>query len=122
MAIPASAIAFDQAMDPYDLLDWEIDITQFLEEDERAEEGLWSLVRSAEAIEYGLIISGGDRAAHLSEDGRAVFFWLEVATDQQLDPQFSGAGVLVALELSFTTNSIPGRRRQKTYVVRIAQQ
>lgn len=126
MATPPTAIQWPESMDPAEELDWIADLSSMLEADEAAES--YTIELSPEAIDAGLTImtgSGRDHELITGDPGRpdntAVLVWLKVDPTSQTDPMFDGAGTSFPIEVTFITNSVPSRKRQRTYVLRIAQ-
>lgn len=120
MPFPATAIPWSQSMDPYDRRPWIMDVASQLEEGETIE--TFDLELSPEAMDAGLLIStGSGRDPVLVNDLTAIMLWFEVATLDQDDAMFSGAGITFPVELSVRTNAIPQNRFQLTYLLRVAQ-
>jgi len=127
MATPPNAIAFGDSMDPAEELDWIAPLSSMLEEGESVESG-YTIALSPEALDAGLFIMTGDgRDHHLITgqppiaDNTAILAWLAVEPGSQADPMFDGAGTEFPIEITFHTNSVPSRKRQRTFVLRVAQ-
>lgn len=126
MATPPTAILWPDTMDPSEELDWIADLSTMLEQGEAAES--YTVELSPEAIDAGLVImTGSGRDHHLitgaddRADNTAILLWLKIAPASQEDPMFSGSGTAFPIEVTFLTNSVPSRKRQRTYVLRVAQ-
>lgn len=127
MATPLNAIVWSEPMDPAEEMDWVADLSSMLEVGEGAEAG-YTIELSPEALDAGLfIMTGSGRTHHLitgdpsRTDNSAILVWLAVDPGSQTDPMFEGAGTSFPIEVTFQTNSLPSRKRQRTYVLRIAQ-
>jgi len=123
MALPPGAKAFTQPLDPTDIDVFETTIGQ----------GTDDLLAPGESVAaFGLAVTAEAAAAGLrimTEDGRAptlagllLRFWLTVDTSQFGAAAFSGGGIDLGLELTVKTTSIPYRTKQKTLIVKVAQQ
>jgi hypothetical protein len=122
MPTPPTAVEWLDPMDPSEEMDWIADLSPMLEDGEAVEPLSYTVALSPEAIDAGLLMmSGSGRDQHLLDDGRAILFWLNVEAGSQADPIFDGAGTRFPIEFTFTTNSVPSRKRQRTYVLRVAQ-
>lgn len=120
MPIPSEATAFKVGMDPRDQVDYQIDCAgKLLEEGETI--ASFTIALLSEAVAAGIqIMTGGGRDAATVNANQSVKFWLEVLTGNQLDAGFT-AGVTAGIELTVTTNSVPSRRRQRTFTVQVKQ-
>lgn len=123
MALPPGAKAFTQPLDPTDIDVFETTIGQGTDDLLAPGESVaaFALAVTAEAAAAGLRI--------MTEDGRApalagllLRFWLTVDTSQFGAAAFSGAGIDLGLELTVKTTSTPYRTKQKTLIVKVAQQ
>lgn len=123
MALPPNAKAFTQPMDPADLEFYGFTLGQGPEDLLLPGEGVaaFTLAVTAEAAAAGLRI--------VTEDGRAptltgldLLFWLSVDPSLFGAAAFSGPGVDLGLELTVKTDSFLFRTKQKTLVVKVAQQ
>ncbi len=120
MAIPPTATAFSQGIDPHEELDFIIPCGPVLEADE--EINSYTLTPLAEAVALGLtIMSGGGRDHNLIESNRSILMWLEIDDAHKTNPAFDGAGVRLPMEVTIVTNSNPARTRQFTALVPVMQ-
>jgi hypothetical protein len=128
MANPATAKAFAQALDPSDVVDFYVVLSQG-EHDAPVPtvlllgEGVetYSLTLPAEAVAVGLRIV--DRVGY--EDrlvGNVLSLWLEVDSTMQTSPIFNGNGVTVPIEILIETTATPPRTKQRSFLVRISNQ
>ena len=129
MAIPPTATALSQPLDPADIDDYLLTVTKagidttafpMLE----ANEGIasFTLALAADAIAVGLTIRTSGEYPPPTLNGLDVKFWLSVDASLQGATIFDAAGITVAMELTIITTSTPPRKRQKTATVRIANQ
>jgi hypothetical protein len=128
MAIPATARAFDQALDPSDVIDFYVVISQGAPEAAPPTVLLlgeavadYALALSPEAAAVGLRIV--ERAGYENRlSGNLLTLWLEVDPDLRSSPLFNGTGVIVAIEMLIETTATPPRTKQRSFLVRIANQ
>jgi phage tail tape-measure protein len=124
MALPPNASAWTQEMDPADIVDYQVTLAGtggLLETGETI--ASYTLTMSAEGAALGVTIgSVGSYAPSLINSSTGVKLWLSVGSGFQSNAAFSGTGVSVGIELTVVTNSSPARTRQRTLVVKVAQQ
>jgi hypothetical protein len=121
MAIPTTAVSIGQIMDPKEELDFAIDVAGLLEVGENV--ASYTLSVFAEAVALGLaIMSGSGRNAFYSLVTKKVSFWLAIDVGNQSNVAYDGAGASLGLLLTIITDATPARTRQRTVVVRAAQQ
>lgn len=128
MPVPVTAKAFEQALDPSDIVDFYVFISQgspdaspptVLLKGEAV--AAYSLALSPEAAAVGLrIVERGSYKNSFSGNLLTVYF--EVDDDLKGSPLFSGIGITVAVEMTIVTTSIPPRTKQRSFLVRIANQ
>lgn len=125
MPIPPDAEAFAQALDPSEQLDYGIDLERAADGSTLLQPGenvaSYTLALSAEAIAAGLTIMEGDGRDH-AMNGDTISMWFKIDDEMQSLPAFNGAGLSLAGELTLVTTSTPARTRQRTWVVRVANQ
>jgi hypothetical protein len=120
MALPNLAPTIPRRMDPRDKLDIYAVLTQgealrdILQPDE-AVTG-FSVGLTAEAAAAGLQLGTGDKAPRYAD--RVFYAQLSVAAGMQGAAIFSGAGLVVGVEITFTTN-IDDREKQYTVGVKV---
>lgn len=120
MAIPPTAAAFAQGLDPHEELDFVIPCAPLLEIDEAIDS--YELTPLAEAVALGLtIMTGGGRDHARLEDNRSILMWLEIDDAFETNAAFDGAGVRLPMEVTIVTDSYPARTRQITLLVPVAQ-
>lgn len=119
MAIPATTLVFEETMDPYDITDYVVDTSDLLENLEAVDDFTINIV--AESALLGLTLGTGSRAPSIDGTNKLITMWLSVDDAQQQNSQFSGAGVVLPIEVNITTNSVPSRRKQRTVAVRVVQ-
>jgi hypothetical protein len=125
MANPPNAISITRPMDPADIEQFFVTLTQGSTGAEVLNTGesvaSYTLALTAEAIAAGLQIkTGSGYATNLT--GLVLSFWLAVNSANQADAAFSGTGLTLGVEWTITTNASPARVKQKTIVVQVAQQ
>lgn len=121
MAIPSTAVAFGDALDPHEELDFVIAATAILETGEEIDSYTLSLL--PEAVALGLtIMEGAGRDIALVESDAAIKLWLTIDDDFKTDAAFVGTGTALPMELTIVTTSTPARTRQRTFLVRVVQQ
>lgn len=116
MAIPVNALVWPETMDPYDVVDYTVDVSNLLSSDSVSS---FTIVPYTESTLLGLEVGTGSYAPSIT--GNIITVWLQVNVANQANPAFDGAGASLPLELSITTNSSPARKRQRTLVVKVAQ-
>lgn len=123
MPLPPNAKALTQAMDPSDIEVFELLIDQGDDKTLMTGENVaeFNFAVTAEAAAAGLMI--------MQEDGRRptltgllLRFWLAIDPALFGAAAFSGEGISLGLELTLKTDSVPYRTKQKTIVVKVAQQ
>ena len=127
MAIPPTAVSFTATLDPHEELDFVINCGGLLEVGEEITS--YTLTPLAEAVALGLTIMSGSGRDHALitgdatyDDNTAVRLWLEIDDTDEGDASFDAAGVSLPVEIEFVTNSSPARTRQRTVLVKVAQQ
>ena len=127
MPNPLTATPFEQAVDPRDELDFYIYVSQGEPDANPATilltgEGIasYELALLPEAIAAGLQIMTGAYANALTDNELKV--WLTVDPIMRGSSIFDGTGVVVGIELTIVTTSTPPRVKQRTFLVRIANQ
>lgn len=116
--LPSNITVFGDIMDPRDIADYEIKATNYLEEGEGV--ASYSITLLSEALLGGLELGVG-AYAH-SEANGIISLWFNIDELMQSDASFYGGGVTLPLEVEITTDSVPPRRRQRTFGVKVQQQ
>lgn len=120
MAVPPTAVAFAQGLDPHEELDFIIPCAPVLESAE--EISTYTLTPLAEAVALGLTIMSGSSRDHAKIEGnRSILMWLEIDDGFKTNVSFDGGGVRLPMEVTIVTNSSPARTRQFTALVPVAQ-
>jgi hypothetical protein len=126
MALPENATVWTAPMDPTDLVDYRASFRgdiPLLEEMETVD--TYTVALTAEAVALGVTIYEGPVAADgpqspkLVETGSACDVWFEVDEAERENAAFSDPGASVGVV--FTIITTDGRRRQRTWVLRIVQ-
>lgn len=128
MALPPNAKVWTQEMDPADVVDYQAALAGtdgLLEESEQI--ASFTLTMSAEGAALGVTISEGGvgeggAAPSRIDSNTGVLMWLYVDDAFQDDTAFDGTGISVGITLTVVTNSLPARTRQRTLVLKVAQQ
>ncbi len=126
MSVPVDAVVFDEAMGPFDAVEWVTFITQDDKSDPPATlmpgEAIasFTVAPSVEAMAAGMQIrSDGIFAPRLVD--LKLTFWPVIAPAQQLSPLFNGGGTLLGVEITIKTNSTPPRTKLRTVVLKVRQ-
>jgi hypothetical protein len=128
MANPATAKAFEQALDPSDVIDFYVVLSQGSPDAAVPTvlllgEGVadYTLILTPEAAAVGLKIV--ERAGYENRlSGNVLTLWLEVDPALRGSAIFNGAGVIVAIEMLIETTATPPRIKQRSFLVRISNQ
>jgi hypothetical protein len=115
----ASASA-TQAIDPYNVLDYVLDLSELLENDEQFASATLEVLPSASL--RGFAIDQGGQYGVVELDNSHILIWPRIDAARQADAIWSGQGASCSFEISMTTTSVPPRKWQKTAVVTVAQQ
>lgn len=122
MAVPPGAFKFKAAMDPGELLDYQIRLKdgglRLLDDAESI--ASYTLTLYPEAVALGLEISSAAGYTP-SNDTANITIWFQVASAFRENAAYSGEGATLAMELTVITTSVPVRRRQRTIVLGVAQ-
>lgn len=128
MAIPLTAKEFDQLLDPSDRVDFYVVLLQGAADSTPAPILLmgeavasYTLAVTPEAAALGVRISTDPEYVDRLT-GNVLKVYLEMVEDEWTSPLFDGRGVIVAIELTIITTSTPPRRKQRSFLVRIANQ
>ena len=117
MPIPQNAIVWDEPMDPYDVVDYTIDLSPLLTTNESID--TFTAIPGAESQLLGLTVGDGDYAPEISAN--VLRIWLSIAPGKQTSASFLNTGVSLPIEISVTTNSSPSRKHQRTVVVKVLE-
>ena len=115
MAIPPTTIVWPESMDPYDVVDYTIDVSNLLE----ANESIASYVVSlpAESVLVGLSLGVNEYGSTISSNIVRVWF----STIKPNDPAFDYPGTTLPVEITVTTTATPPRKKQRTLGVKVVQ-
>lgn len=116
MPIPATTKVWPETMDPYDIVDYQVDLAPVLATAESIVS--YTVAAPAESELYGLTIGTGTRAPALV--GTNLTLWLSIDSALQTSPAFI-KGLTLPIEITITTNSTPSRRKQRTVAVKVLQ-
>ena len=113
MAIPANVQIWAEPLDPYDVMDYTIDVSSLLEGFGVAS---YTVQPTAEAALLGLQVGTSAYATTIS--GNVIRVWFNVALANQNDFQTE---TQLPVEVSLTTTSSPARKKQRTVVLKVVQ-
>lgn len=124
MTIPANAFIWDAVMDPTDQVEYIIDLADATKPMLEASEIIasYTLTLLSDAVAVGLTIGTGTRSPVLINGNTAIKVWFEVDNAYWSNAAFNGDGSKLPMELTVTTSTSPSRRRQRTLVLKVAQQ
>ena len=124
MALPPNAVRWPDPMDPSDLIDYRADFRgpkPLLEPNERVAN--YTVTLTEEAVALGIIISQAPGyAPRLVNDLSACDLYFEVDPAERENPAFAGAGIEVGVVFTVWTDDNRERRRQRTWILGVAQQ
>lgn len=112
MALPASVKVWKETMDPYDLVDFKVNLATLVAENE--EIASFTVTTNG----YGLTIGTGIYSPTVI--AKQLTIWLSIDPAFQNDPKFL-KGITIPLEVTITTDSTPPRRKQRTVAVKVIQ-
>jgi len=107
------------AIDPYDVLNYEIDLSPLLEAGERFVSAEIAVL-PASAVQGFKIPEDGPYGAFELDD-RHIRIWPQIAPEDQGSAGWSGQGATCGFEVYATTDSMPPRKWQRTVLIRVAQ-
>lgn len=120
MAIPSSAVAISQTMDPSDQIDILIPCGPLLESGETV--ASYTLTVLAESAALGFeIMSGGGRDHALLTGDTDILAWIEIDDLEEAATEWDGDGTACAIEVEIVTDSTPARTRQRTITITVKQ-
>ncbi|RZK45224.1 MAG: hypothetical protein EOO61_00780 [Hymenobacter sp.] len=102
-------------MDPYDVVDYTVDVTNLLETGETV--ASYTISPTAEAALLGLALGINEYGSTISNN--VIRIW--ISTTKPNDTAFDGTGVTLPIELTVMTNAQPPRKKQRTLGVKVAQ-
>lgn len=121
MPVPPTATEWADALDPSDLTEFVMDLSPWLQSNESLES--YELTLSPEAIDAGIYFATDPLRIHKLIDGnRRIRFWPVIDAPDRGAPAFDGGGTKYPLVAFFTTNSVPSRQFERTFLIRVAQQ
>ena len=117
IVIPATTFLFPEAMDPADLVDFEIDCAGLLTVGENV--ASYTVTLRPESILLGLTLGVSEYATIIT--GSVIRIYLSISSGSQSDPTFIN-GAYLPFEVSIVTDDTPARKRQRTVAVKVIQQ
>lgn len=118
MALPKNVQVFTEPMDPYDILDYEVDVTSLLQSGESVTSYTVSLPTESSLLGLEILTTA---PYSTSITGNVIRFYLGVIGAEQANAAFSGEGAVLPIEISINTNTNPPRRKQRTVAVVVRQ-
>lgn len=116
MVFPKSTKIWKETMDPYDKVDFKVNLTPVLGTTENVTS--FTVVPLPEAELYGLTVGTGSYAPNIID--KFLTIWLFIAPAFQADVAFV-KGLTLPIEVSITTDSTPPRKKQRTVAVKVIQ-
>jgi hypothetical protein len=117
MAVPSGAKIFEEPLDPYDVVDFQVDLNPLLETGESIT--AYTISVPTESSLLGLEVKTTDGYT-TSLSSNIVQFWLGILLAEQANAAFNTSATL-PIEISITTNSVPARKKQRTVAVVVKQ-
>jgi len=105
-----------ESMDPYDIVDYKIDATGLLEVGENI--ASYTVLPRADSELMGLRVADNGYQTRIVDN--VITLWLSIIPARQGDTLFT-VGTTLPVELSFTTDSVPSRRKQRTCLISVIQ-
>lgn len=112
-----SATEFEGPMDPYDIVDYVAEMGPLLQSGETITDFVVSPTTEAAALGFEI---NSTYPPVLEAGNQNILFWSQVNASNQSDSIWSGAGIQVPIEVSFSTNNAP-RRFQRTFLIGVKQ-
>lgn len=109
-----------QAIDPYNALDYVLDLSALLEDAEQFVSATLEVLPAAALLGF-TIDQAGEYGVQQLDDSH-ILIWPRIAAPNQGDSGWAGQGASCNFEISMTTDSVPPRKWQKTASVKVAQQ
>lgn len=116
MAIPLGTKIFADIMDPYEVLDFQVNLAPLLESGEAI--AAHSVTIPTESSLLGLTLNPAGYSSSLASN--VLKFWLSIALAEQANAAFVN-GAILPIEISITTNATPARKKQRTVAVTVQQ-
>ena len=118
MPLPSNVTTWADAMDPRDIQNFKIDCSTFLDDGENV--NTYTLSLMSDAVLAGLNIGTGAYAPSIAAN--KINIWFNITDANQQDEMFYGGGTNLPLVIEVVTTSIPARRRERTFAVKVQQQ
>ena len=116
MPLPVGTKVWKETMDPYDKVDYKVDLTKIVLTTEEVVS--FTVTPLTESQLYGLTVGTGAYASTIV--AKQLTVWLSIASQFQNDPVFK-KGLTLPLELTIVTDSTPPRTKQRTVAVKVIQ-
>lgn len=115
MAVPSDAKIFAESIDPYDIVDYEIDLAPLLEVGEDVASHTLTIPTESALLGLEIKTTGGYTT---NLNANILRFWLGINAIEQGNAAFVN-GVILPIEVSITTNSTPLRRKKRTVALKV---
>jgi len=107
------------AIDPYDVLNYLVDLSSLLEADEGFDSVDIAILPASAVQGFTIPESGPYQSTEV--DDRHILIWPQIGEGNQGSAAWAGKGTTCGFEVSATTTSTPPRRWQRTVLIRVAQ-
>ena len=121
MPIPSDAATWLDPMDTSDLIDYEANMEPLLETAETIASFTVALMPEAALLGVTVETVAPRDPQLVTPANKRIKVWMSVLIANREDPIFDGVGVDVGVVFTITTNSVPSRRRQRTYKLTVRQ-
>jgi hypothetical protein len=115
----ASSVTASQQHDPTDVLDYELNLSGLLAEDEEFTSATIAVVPASSALGFGILTTPPYAPEEI--DDSHIRIWVTVEAGSRGLSAWSGQGTLCSFEVTAVTNSEPPRTWQRTGSIRVAQ-
>ena len=118
MTFPISTKVWAETMDPYDVVDYKVDLSPLLATGEAI--ASFTVLTLTESDLLGLTVGTSTYAPVLDAATNNITIWLSIAAGFQANAAFV-LGMTLPIEISIITDSSPSRRKQRTVAVKVIQ-
>lgn len=115
----AGFVTASHVVDPYDVLNFKLDLSALLEEDEAFVSATLEVLPAAALLGFS-IIDAGQYAPQQIDDSH-ILIWPQIAAPNQANAAWAGQGSDCGFEITMITDSTPPRKWQRTVNIRWAQ-
>ncbi len=118
MALAESAEPFTETIDPSDLVPFFLSLAPMIPEG--AAITALAIAPALESAAIGLEIAEGDRAA-FQPDGESLIFWPQIDAAYRTLADWQGAGKMVGVEVTITTDTDPPEQIQRSVKIKVVE-